>query len=319
MTIADEGTAMVEASSRDAVPAGQAHQITVCICTLRRPQLLSQTLTKLEGQKTDGLFTYSIVVADNDGLQSAQRAVAAFSSVTRLPVTYCVEPQQNIALARNKALQNAGGDLIAFIDDDEFPADDWLCELFKMYKASEADGVLGPVKPYFETEPPQWVRKGRFFERPTHPTGYRLGWEESRTGNVLFRKNILSGLDTPFRSMFGTAGEDMDFFRRAMNKGCSFVWCNEAVAYEVVPPSRCTRSYLLNRALLRGSNFPKHPEHRVLNVAKSLIAVPCYALVLPILSLFGQHVFLKYLIKVLDHASRLFAFLGLSLATQRQT
>ena len=36
-------------------------------------------------------------------------------------VKYCVEPRQNIALARNKALQNAEGDLIAFIDDDEFP------------------------------------------------------------------------------------------------------------------------------------------------------------------------------------------------------
>jgi succinoglycan biosynthesis protein ExoM len=319
MTIAGEGTAMVEASLRDTVPAGQAHQITVCICTLRRPQLLSQTLAKLEGQKTDGLFTYSIVVADNDGLQSAQQAVAAFSSVTRLPVTYCVEPQQNIALARNKALQHAGGDLIAFIDDDEFPADDWLWNLFKAYKASGADGVLGPVKPYFETEPPRWVRKGGFFERPTHATGYEVGWEQSRTGNVLFRKDILSALETPFRSKFGTAGEDMDFFRRAIDKGCSFVWCNEAVAYEVVPSSRCTRSYLLKRALLRGSNFPKHPAHRVRNVLKSLIAVPCYLLILPVLVVLGQDVFLKYLIKLLDHTSRIFAFLGLSFVTQRQT
>jgi succinoglycan biosynthesis protein ExoM len=188
-----------------------------------------------------------------------------------------------------------------------------------MYTASGADGVLGPVEPYFETEPPQWVKKGRFFDRPKYVTGYKLGWEQSRTGNVLFRKNILDRLETPFRSTFETAGEDMDFFRRAMDLGCSFLWCNEAVAYEVVPPSRCNRTYLLRRALLRGSNFPKHPEHRVRNVTKSLIAVPCYTLILPVLSLFGQHVFLKYLIKVLDHASRLVAFLGLSLVTQRQT
>ena len=314
-----ESTTMMGSSSIDTVAAGEAQHITVCICTLKRPQLLGRTLAKLENQRNEGLFTYSIVVADNDSLGSSKQLVSDFSRGSRLPVVYCIEPRQNIALARNKALHHAAGDLVAFIDDDEFPADDWLLNLFKMYKASGADGVLGPVEPYFETEPPQWVRKGKLFNRPAHPTGYKLEWEQSRTGNVLFRKDILNRLETPFRSKFDTAGEDMDFFRRAMDQGCSFLWCNEAVAYEVVPSSRCTRTYLLRRALLRGSNFPKHPEHRFRNVAKSLIAVPCYTLILPILSLFGQHVLLKYLIKLLDHASRLSAFLGLTLVTERQT
>jgi succinoglycan biosynthesis protein ExoM len=318
MTHLSGSTTVMGLSSIDSV-AREAHHITVCICTLRRPQLLSQTLAKLENQRKEGLFTYSIVVADNDSLGSSVQVVGDFSRASLLPVVYCIEPRQNIALARNKALQYAEGDLVAFIDDDEFPADDWLLNLFKMYKTSGADGILGPVEPYFETEPPQWVRKGKFFKRPTHPTGYKLGWEQSRTGNVLFKKGILDRLETPFRAKFDTAGEDMDFFRRAIDQGCSFVWCNEAIAYEVVPSSRCTRTYLLRRALLRGSNFPKHPEHRVRNVAKSLIAVPCYTLILPLLFLFGQHVFLKYLIKVLDHASRLFAFIGLTLVTERQT
>jgi hypothetical protein len=104
-----------------------------------------------------------------------------------------------------------------------------------------------------------------------------------------------------------------------VESGCVFRWSNEAVAYEHVPAWRCTRRYLLRRAVLRGSNFPKHPAHRVRNAVKSVIAVPCYALALPVLALAGQHVFLKYLIKLLDHGSRLVAFLGFSLVTQRQT
>jgi hypothetical protein len=111
----------------------------------------------------------------------------------------------------------------------------------------------------------------------------------------------------------------MDFFRRLMDKGKTFVWCDEAIAYETVPPSRCNRSYLLRRALLRGSNFPKHPADRLKNAAKSLIAVPCYTVALPVLALFGEHVLLKYLIKLFDHTSRLLAYLGLRLADQRQT
>jgi succinoglycan biosynthesis protein ExoM len=295
------------------------HQISVCICTFKRPELLGRLLATLENQRTYGLFTYSVVVVDNDRKQSAQNVVTAFASATRLNVTYCVEAQQNIALARNCALQHAEGDFIAFIDDDEFPASDWLANLLQAQEKFSADGVLGPVEPDFECDPPAWVKNGKFFERPNYETGYKVKWDQARTGNVLFRRSILEGISTPFAQEFSTAGEDVDFFRRMMDKGCSFVWCKEAVAYEVVPSSRCTRTYLLKRALLRGSNFHKHPSHRFRNAIKSLIAVPSYTLALPVLAMFGQHVFLRYLIKLLDHSSRLLAYLGLSLVTRRDT
>ena len=97
------------------------------------------------------------------------------------------------------------------------------------------------------------------------------------------------------------------------------MWCHEAPVHEAVPPSRCTLRYLLKRAMLRGSNFPKHPRDRFKNALKSLIAVPCYALALPVLSMFGRHVFVSYLIKLCDHTSRLCAFAGLTLVTQRET
>jgi succinoglycan biosynthesis protein ExoM len=281
--------------------------------------LLKQLLEHLQKQRTGGLFTYSVVVADNDPAQSAQHLVAELSSTSALHVTYCSESQQNIALARNKALQYANGEFIAFIDDDEFPIEDWLYNLFNTCAAFGVDGVLGPVNPSFESDPPGWVKRGRFFDRPAFKTGYKVNWDEGRTGNVLFKRDILNSVDIPFRSEFATAGEDVDFFRRMMEKGHTFIWCNEAVAYEVVPISRCTRSYLLKRALLRGSNFNKHPTGRFKNAAKSLIAVPCYTLALPFLALFGEHLFIRYLIKLLDHGSRLLAYLGMSLVTQRKT
>jgi glycosyltransferase involved in cell wall biosynthesis len=301
------------------IMAMKAHHISVCICTFKRAELLRRLLKRLDSQRTDGLFTYSVVVADNDSLRSAEQVVAEFSSTNHLTVTYCDEPQQNIALARNKALAYAEGNFIAFIDDDEFPEDDWLCNLFKACMTYGVDGVLGPVKPHFDSAPPAWVEKGKFFERQTYSSGHELTWSQSRSGNVLFRKDILSSVHTPFRSEFDTAGEDIDFFRRMIEKGHKFVWCNEAVVFEVVPLSRCNRRYLLRRALLRGSNYPKHPTHQLTSVTKSLIAVPCYTVALPILALFGQAVLLRYLVKILDHTSRLLAYLGLRLVTQRQT
>ena len=296
----------------------KSNHISVCICTFQRPELLIQLLEHLLRQKTENLFSYSVVVADNDRAKSAEPIARKFSSAP-LHATYCVEPQQNIAMVRNLAIQHAEGDFIAFIDDDEFPVDDWLCNLYKELKSRNVDGVLGPVKPWFKSEPPQWLKNGKFFERPSYATGYKMSYTETRTGNVLFARRILDGVDIPFRPQFNTAGEDVDFFRRMITKGYKFVWCQEGAVYEVVPPSRCTRKYLLKRALLRGSNFSKHPSQRLANATRSLLAVPCYTVALPILALFGQHVFLKYLIKLLDHTGRLFSYLGLPLVTQRDT
>ena len=57
----------------------------------------------------------------------------------------------------------------------------------------------------------------------------------------------------PFNPEF-RQGEDQDFFRRMIDHGHVFIWCNEAVAYEVVPPIRWKRTFMLKRALLRGAS-----------------------------------------------------------------
>src|SRR4051812_35988309 len=106
-------------------------KICVCICTCGRPQMLERLLNHLEGQQTGDVFEISVVVADNDREQSAKITVESFAAKSQIPITYCCEPRRNIALARNKALEYARGDFVAFIDDDEFPSADWLLLLFK--------------------------------------------------------------------------------------------------------------------------------------------------------------------------------------------
>ena len=83
--------------------------------------------------------------------------------------------------------------------------------LFRACRAFGVDGILGPVKPYFDCVPPVWATKGRFFERPDHPTGYKLKWAECRTGNVLIRRRILDGVDVPFRIELVPLGKTWTF------------------------------------------------------------------------------------------------------------
>jgi cellulose synthase/poly-beta-1,6-N-acetylglucosamine synthase-like glycosyltransferase len=268
-------------------------------------------LSELRVQDTGGLFTYSIVIADNDELQSGEAVTLDFAAGSHIETRYCVEPRQNIALARNKAVENARGDFLAFIDDDEFPGKRWLLTLFKACNDYDADGVLGPVRPYFDKDPPKWVVKGKFYERPTYRTGLVIDWRKGRTGNVLLRRRIFAPGGQAFRPSFLT-GEDQDFFRRMIEKGHSFIWCNEAVAYEVVPPIRWKRTFLLRRAWLRGAIAVVHPAFGPRQIAKSVIAVPVYAAALPFALVLGHHRFMTLLVKLTDHLGKLLSLLGIN-------
>jgi succinoglycan biosynthesis protein ExoM len=293
----------------------EANHISVCICTYKRPELLRRVLSEVGSQETRGLFTISIVVADNDQARSGEPVVSDFVAISSIPVRYCVEPQQGIARARNRAVENSTGNFVAFIDDDEFPTKEWLQNLFITCREYNADGVLGPVKRHFDEKPPDWIAKSKFYERPDHPTGLVMEWRKCRSGNVLLKRELFAGKELAFDPQFRT-GEDQDFFRRKIAIGRTFVWCNEAIVYEVVPPIRWKRKFMLKRALLRGAMEPKVATFGIRDVARSLVAVPVYAVALPFALLLGHHRFMSLLVRMCDHLGKLLALVGIHLVKE---
>ncbi len=295
----------------------QIHHICVCVCTYKRPELLRRLVSKLEVQQSEGLFDYSVVIVDNDRSESARQTVESFSRQSKISISYYVEPEQNIARARNKAIENAKGDFIGFIDDDEFPIQQWLLNLYKAVNSFSTDGVLGPVIPHFEEEPPRWVLKGRFFDRPTHPTGHTLGWQNTRTGNVLLRRDLFKEDIKWFDPDFGSGGEDRDFFRKMIENGHVFVWCNEAPVFETVPPDRWKKSVIIRRALLRGKVAFENAASKPLTLLKSGLAIIVYTVCLPLFLIAGYHTYMKYLVKDCDHLGKVLAFLRIDLVKDK--
>ncbi len=290
-------------------------EISVCVCTYQRPESLRRLISQLEQQRTDNLFSFHIIIVDNDAEASARAVVEDVARGSTIDISYHVEREQNIALARNRAVANATGDAIAFIDDDEIPGPDWLARLYVTQITYCADGVLGPVRPRFESTPPRWVLRGGVFDRPECPTGAKLEWRNTRTGNVLVRRQVLQSVEGPFRPEFGRGGEDRDFFRRAIGAGFVFVGCEEAAIEEVISPERMRVSTQLRRALLRGKQQTVDSNRLVL--LKSLLACVGYTLLLPFLCLAGRHLFVKYLIKDFDHLGALIACFGADVVKQR--
>jgi glycosyltransferase involved in cell wall biosynthesis len=307
-----------DATVTEPAAADEPDEITVCVCSYRRPELLERLLAALAVQRTDGSFTFLCAIVDNDPLESARSVVERLQPVFPVPIRYAVETTRNFALARNQALRLVSGNYFAFIDDDELPCEDWLLQLWRTLHRYRADAVLGPVRPYFERHPPSWVVRSRICDRPSYPTGSTVHWRKTRTGNVLLRTALVAKDGIRFDPAYATGGEDVDFFMRAARAGNSFVWCEEAPAYEVVPESRLRRWYHLKRAFLQGRVSFKYATDRLstigrLRVAvKALAATIIYTCALPLLFLSGDHIGMKYLIKNCHHIGRLLAALGVS-------
>lgn len=290
--------------------------ISICICTFNRPKLLEKLLKSLANQYDDNLYILEIIVVDNDYKMSAKEIVDNLK--LDLNVRYYCEPQRNISLARNKAVSVATGDLIAFIDDDEYPSKHWLKNLYMCYLKYGCDGVLGPVRPKYEVDPPKWIIKSKINIRPEHLTGTIIGPQDMRTGNVLIRSDIFKKKDNYFNPKYGLiGGGDIDFFQRMIKQGYRFIWCQEAIVYEFVSKDRLTIDYHLKRALARGASRSMSESYLNISTLKSLGAVFLYFFILPLSSIVGLYFFNKYLIKLFDHLGKLIGFLGIRLVKER--
>jgi succinoglycan biosynthesis protein ExoM len=295
------------------------YHVSICVCTYKRPQLLERLLNKLQTQITQDLFSFSVVVIDNDAQESGKDPVERAQQRSTFEINYDVEPERSISLARNRSVHNSRGDLIAFIDDDEFPDDAWLSSHLRTLLDTKADGVLGPVKPHFDGEGPVWLVRSGLLERSYFKTNQIIqDSRDTRTGNVLIWKRVFDGADGCFDPKYGrSGGGDAIFFKRMMAKGKVFVWCNEACVYETVVPERQTRSYYLKRACTRGLGEAWDTKFLSRGTIRSLIAIPLYTLSLPFLLLFGQHLFMRYLVKNCDHVSKILGHLGIKLVRER--
>jgi glycosyltransferase involved in cell wall biosynthesis len=265
------------------------------------------------------LFSVSAVVVDNDAQESGREAVQTVRERSKLSIDYHVEPERSISLARNRSVENARGNLIAFIDDDEFPENDWLANAYRTLQDSGAAGVLGPVRPHFDHPAPKWLIKSRLSERREFSTGWVLADAHyARTGNVLLWRSLFSDKRNRFDPIYGrTGGGDAVFFKRMMEKANTFVWCNEAVVYESVTPERQKKSYYIKRAFTRGMTEALESPFLSLSTLRSVVAIPIYSLILPFTLLPGQHVFMRFLIKECDHLAKILAYLGIRPVKER--
>ena len=296
--------------------------ISVCVCTYKRPEMLAKAIEGILSQFSDSCFTWELVIVDNDSERSAESLVHRYQSASLPRISYACEPEKNIALARNRAIETSSGNLIAFMDDDEYPAADWLIQLYNSLKKYKVSGVLGPVLPRFPEEAPAWLKKANVFDRRRFATGTRLSVRDTRTGNVLLDRSTFPNEEACFNSAFGlTGGEDVDFFERQIRRNQKYVWCDEAIVWETVPSERWPMSFhfrkyfrigATNGELLRNKGL-----HGLLTICKRVASAIVWSLSTLVLLPFGRHMWIKPAFKLTYSVACFLAYCGFSFSRRR--
>jgi succinoglycan biosynthesis protein ExoM len=293
--------------------------IAVCIATYRRADRLGALLDDLAQQK---LPPAEIVVVDNDAAGTARDTVEQHRQrVNAYPIRYDIQPARNIALTRNRTVELATAEWLAFIDDDERAPNLWLSQLAEAAKQYSADGVLGPVVPLVPEIAPQWIRRGRFYDFSRLVTGEAVPLNRMRFGNILLRGARLRQEPVPFDPAYGLAtGEDADLLIRLVQKGAKILWCDEAEVLEPVDSTRLSLRWLMQRALSGGQEYARKTitgRYGPVGVAGRLqlivraLAQLLIAGVLAIVALpFGRHHAAAWLIKASANLGKLSIFWG---------
>lgn len=238
-------------------------KVVIGICTYNRNESLKICLDRISSMKKPDDIVLDIVVVDNSAASVAQKVLVNAAGVggASAGVHYFSFHGVGIAAVRNEVLRRVkelNPDYVALIDDDEFPCENWLYELYTRIENTDADVVSGPVVFNFvntDFEPlkvPSYIKNNACFEGKNKRADGRL-CKTASTNNVLFKAEILDRLSYWFdEGYLHMTGEDIDFFDRIYKLGCKIVWCKNACVNEFVNPKRCSLAFIWKRSFNNG-------------------------------------------------------------------
>jgi len=109
--------------------------VSIIICTRNRPALLAKCLeavAALNPQPDDVL-----VVDNSEGCREAEQLARKFSA------RYIIEPIPGLSRARNRGMAETDSDVVAYLDDDAAPCQDWIESILNQFRDPQVAVVTG--------------------------------------------------------------------------------------------------------------------------------------------------------------------------------
>lgn len=253
--------------------------ITVAICTWNRAALLDRTLAQLHRQRVPAGVEWELVLVDNNCTDDT--AAVADKHARTLPLRRVVEPQQGHSHARNRAVDEARGELILWTDDDVHASENWVAEYARVAQAYPDAGYFGGrVTPWFADDIPPATRAmieanlhllAPVYSLKDYGTDVRpfAAGEGPFGANMGYRTDLLRRFrfDPQFgRVKTGLIGADeVSVVRAVQNAGVPGVWIGSTEIQHYIPPERTTVGHFwryfeaLGRTQVRLDGVPPAP------------------------------------------------------------
>lgn len=193
----------------------EALAATVAICSANRCARLAETLAAL--LPSVDFRVAEVVVVDNGSTDGTPSLLAEVVAAHPRGVRAVREERAGLSAARNRAVREARGDLLLFLDDDALPVAGWM----EAYVAALGEGRIaaagGPVEPIFDGALPEWL-DDRFLP-------YLSVWDRGPRVAPLRYNELPRGANMAFRrSTFARHGE---FLEQLGRRGDSLRSCEE--------------------------------------------------------------------------------------------
>jgi glucosyl-dolichyl phosphate glucuronosyltransferase len=267
-------------------------KVTVAIPTHNRHQTLELTLNSLAALKPAPEAAIDCLVIDNNSTDATPAVVENFARAAPFPVRRVFEHRQGSSFARNRAVAEAAGELLLFIDDDVIVEPDWAEQLRAEINRRSLDVACGLVLARWQAPPPQWLGAEVYGKLAVHrdesiaraaPPPERLS--QFFSANVGFRKECFERFGL-FREDLGVvgdnpmSGEDTELFERIIGGGGRIGIAPRAVVHHMIGPERMTRAYFRRKSFAFGvgSAFAGGRSHnRADKLARNLLRMAAAA------------------------------------------
>jgi glycosyltransferase involved in cell wall biosynthesis len=117
------------------------YDFSLIICTRNRAAKLAQTLKKVLAIRSR--LAWELIVADNGSTDETSGIVREFAAACDHSVQLICQPGRGVSYARNAGWQSAKSDIIAYIDDDCYPAEDFLDAVSDCFSKDPKLGFVG--------------------------------------------------------------------------------------------------------------------------------------------------------------------------------
>ena len=252
--------------------------ISIIIPTHNRAELLSQTLESISQLEIPFGKTVELLIIANACTDQSEAVCQAAGKNMPFPWRCVAEPQAGASHARNRALAEARGEILAFLDDDVWVEQRWLMGLMEVFETHPADVVAGKVTLWWQAvEKPPWLTHRS--EHLLSSVDYGQEVRELFTGgeaisaNLAIRRCVLkdvssfrTDLDRQGRTVL--AGGDTYFITQALKTGHRMFYAPRAAIRHWVTPERVTLAYLSRAAYANGLARIQMTDH--LSAAKAL-------------------------------------------------